>query len=467
MLVFSMRIGGPMTLCEVVPGSGTTAGRLAAAQPPAPGPAVSGWAVVEIRPDETWGRLLVVPAPGAAEAVEIAAAASTPQPGDLGELAPMIEAHLGALHVANGDLSHAVDALTRGATARTTSQARDNCLGALAHVEAIRGDLRRAAHHAGQVRRTSPVRSPGAAHAHLARAWIALERGEWAEVRRRLDGMADTLPPDHDPWLVTSRLLLEATLLLATGQPDAATRLLAADGDVGGPGDRSDWLSELLEILRAEALLASGESQRALAAVTPMPLRASVRAAVVAAAARRSIGDVRGAQAVLGGAVEHLERAPLAVQIDAWLLESRLAEDRGKHDRARLLTDRALKLATAERMRRPLIREWRWLRAFVDRDPALLRSHREFLSTCRPRTEALPTHGFTDAGPGLLLGASLTEREGEVLDLVAQMYSTDEIAAALFVSSNTVKTHLKGIFGKLCVNRRADAVRRGRQLGLC
>ena len=65
------------------------------------------------------------------------------------------------------------------------------------------------------------------------------------------------------------------------------------------------------------------------------------------------------------------------------------------------------------------------------------------------------------------MGAPLTEREGQVLDLLAQMYSTDEIAAALYVSSNTVKTHLKGIFGKLCVNRRVEAVRRGRQLGLC
>ena len=54
-----------------------------------------------------------------------------------------------------------------------------------------------------------------------------------------------------------------------------------------------------------------------------------------------------------------------------------------------------------------------------------------------------------------------------MLDLLARMYSTDEIAATLFVSANTVKTHLKGIYAKLCVNRRADAVRRGRQLGLC
>ena len=45
------------------------------------------------------------------------------------------------------------------------------------------------------------------------------------------------------------------------------------------------------------------------------------------------------------------------------------------------------------------------------------------------------------------------------------MNSTEEIAEALFVSTNTVKTHLKGIFGKLGVNRRVDAVRHGRTLG--
>ena len=61
----------------------------------------------------------------------------------------------------------------------------------------------------------------------------------------------------------------------------------------------------------------------------------------------------------------------------------------------------------------------------------------------------------------------LTQREAEVLDLLADMYSTDEIAAELFLSVNTVKTHIKGVFRKLDVNRRNAAVRRGRELGLC
>jgi LuxR family maltose regulon positive regulatory protein len=62
---------------------------------------------------------------------------------------------------------------------------------------------------------------------------------------------------------------------------------------------------------------------------------------------------------------------------------------------------------------------------------------------------------------------TLTAREAQVLGLLADMCSTDEIASELFLSVNTVKTYVRGILRKLSVNRRVDAVRRGRELGLC
>ena len=127
--------------------------------------------------------------------------------------------------------------------------------------------------------------------------------------------------------------------------------------------------------------------------------------------------------------------------------------------------DRALRTATTEQLREPLLGEWTWLRRSVDRDPALVRAHREFLSSCE--TDAATSGRVEPVHAGDMTATRLTEREGQVLQLLAQMYSTEEIAAELFVSANTVKTHLKGIFGKLCVNRRVDAVRRGRQFGLC
>ena len=60
----------------------------------------------------------------------------------------------------------------------------------------------------------------------------------------------------------------------------------------------------------------------------------------------------------------------------------------------------------------------------------------------------------------------LTDRELAVLRLLASDLSRREIAEALYVSPNTVKTHVKGIYRKLDASTREDAVGRARELGL-
>ena len=60
----------------------------------------------------------------------------------------------------------------------------------------------------------------------------------------------------------------------------------------------------------------------------------------------------------------------------------------------------------------------------------------------------------------------ITRRELEVLDLIAQGMSNREIAARLYVSENTVKTHSSRVFDKLGAARRTQAVQRGKELGL-
>jgi LuxR family maltose regulon positive regulatory protein len=60
----------------------------------------------------------------------------------------------------------------------------------------------------------------------------------------------------------------------------------------------------------------------------------------------------------------------------------------------------------------------------------------------------------------------LSERELEVLRLLPSQLSQREIAAQLYVSFNTVRTHTRVIFRKLGVNSRAEAVTRARELGL-
>ena len=60
----------------------------------------------------------------------------------------------------------------------------------------------------------------------------------------------------------------------------------------------------------------------------------------------------------------------------------------------------------------------------------------------------------------------ITPREHEILGLIAEGMSNREIGERLFVSENTVKTHSSRLFDKLGVNRRVQAVLKGRELGL-
>jgi LuxR family maltose regulon positive regulatory protein len=60
----------------------------------------------------------------------------------------------------------------------------------------------------------------------------------------------------------------------------------------------------------------------------------------------------------------------------------------------------------------------------------------------------------------------LTERELVVVELLDSPMTQRQIAAALYVSVNTLKSHLLAVYRKLEVNSRAEAVRRARDLGL-
>jgi ATP/maltotriose-dependent transcriptional regulator MalT len=67
---------------------------------------------------------------------------------------------------------------------------------------------------------------------------------------------------------------------------------------------------------------------------------------------------------------------------------------------------------------------------------------------------------------GRLRELSITKRELEILELIAQGMSNREIAEKLFVSENTVKTHSSHLFDKLSAKRRTQAVQIGKELGL-
>jgi LuxR family maltose regulon positive regulatory protein len=115
-----------------------------------------------------------------------------------------------------------------------------------------------------------------------------------------------------------------------------------------------------------------------------------------------------------------------------------------------------------------------YLRTFLDEGPALI----ELLELYRPEDQQLAGYrqNLLEAAPGQdrsgiqaasqALVEPLTDRELEVLQLIAAGNTNPEIADALFLTQNTVKVHTRNIYGKLGVNNRTRAASVGREMGL-
>jgi LuxR family transcriptional regulator, maltose regulon positive regulatory protein len=131
----------------------------------------------------------------------------------------------------------------------------------------------------------------------------------------------------------------------------------------------------------------------------------------------------------------------------------------------------AEELAAALELARPELLRW----PFIDTPPQarrLLRTHprlQEPGGWLNPSSGAQPRVGGNrapEAAAGPVVVQDLSEREMEVLRYLAEMLSTAEIAATMFISVNTVRTHIRSILRKLAVSRRNQAVRRARERGL-
>jgi LuxR family maltose regulon positive regulatory protein len=100
-------------------------------------------------------------------------------------------------------------------------------------------------------------------------------------------------------------------------------------------------------------------------------------------------------------------------------------------------------------------------------DAPALRSAQATLARIKPRLAAGAASSQSSSHPAAAISVeTLTAREIEVLRLVALGRSNSQIAAELFVTVGTVKSHLHTVAGKLGAANRVEAVARGRELGL-
>lgn len=190
----------------------------------------------------------------------------------------------------------------------------------------------------------------------------------------------------------------------------------------------------------------------------------SPEAAVALAHVRAVAGDGEGAQRALAPALAADRQVPDWVRLQAWLIDARLAYQGGDDARGRRSLAPALRLAEREQLRLPIAAERSWLGTALRRDPALASGHRALLGPALGSALGHDQPG-APAAPVLVV-EPLTEREREVLVHLAGMLNAAEVAEEMYLSVNTVKTHLKNIYRKLAATRRSEAVRRARQLEL-
>jgi LuxR family maltose regulon positive regulatory protein len=113
-----------------------------------------------------------------------------------------------------------------------------------------------------------------------------------------------------------------------------------------------------------------------------------------------------------------------------------------------------------------------YVRTFVDQGEAIGRLLRQALSEGIAPNYAARLLAAFDAEIELTppamdaLVEPLTEREVEVLRLIAAGLSNPEIAEELFIAVSTVKSHVNHIYGKLGVDNRVQAINRARSLAL-
>jgi LuxR family maltose regulon positive regulatory protein len=164
---------------------------------------------------------------------------------------------------------------------------------------------------------------------------------------------------------------------------------------------------------------------------------------------------------------------PLQTRVGGLLLEASHQLSDGHERRAAAALERSLRLAAPEQLRRPFREAPADVRRLLRRDVDVAVRHRwlggagkDVRSGPQPMIPRQAAGGREVAGvhqPAHLI-EPLTVKEREVLGHLAELLTTDEIAGVMFVSVNTVRTHVRNILRKLDASRRNEAVRRARTL---
>jgi LuxR family transcriptional regulator, maltose regulon positive regulatory protein len=303
--------------------------------------------------------------------------------------------------------------------------------------------------------------------AALAQALVSLRRDDLSTAQRLLERIDSQLTGQFpgEPSVSAVAGLIRARGLLADGDATAATALLARLRETWGPAHPA--LADVLTIAEGEVALRVGSTGRARAVLLLVEEgehfdRADGR--LLRGGLLISEGDFKTALEAVepcldGGA----DGVTLQERISGLLIAAVAQRRLGSTDEAAGLLEQALALAEPDGA----------YRAFLDGGAAV----RSAMTVLIPPTsrhagfagrilERFDAQASRPAGTADAVSVPLTDSERAVLRFLPSHMTNEEISQALFLSINTVKTHLRSAYRKLGVSSRREAIARGRRLGL-
>jgi LuxR family maltose regulon positive regulatory protein len=339
-------------------------------------------------------------------------------------------------------------------------------LAGLAWVELAQGRLRRSARLARAAIDLAETRGwERSFKTTLALAALALVEYEWDDLdsaAEHVRQLATTARVSDDRAGRGWAAAIDALLGLAVGGDAADLGLQRLQGERGDVATvDSPPLRRFTARIEPRLLAATGESDQAESLLVESLHQESSSSGLLATKARLRLmaGDPAAALESLAAPAD---AAHPAVAVERAVLAALAHQTAGDEAAALAALDEALSLAEPEGIRRPLVEAGSILRELLARHLRRSPSHRWFAAELLRQLDGAGGNGVA---PAELL-EPLSPREAEVLRYLPTMMSNADIAAELFVSVNTVKTHVKSIYRKLDATRRPDAVRRARQLHL-
>jgi LuxR family maltose regulon positive regulatory protein len=307
---------------------------------------------------------------------------------------------------------------------------------------------------------------PVAGLAYLALGMAMVSQGRLEAGERLLEHAERTLRAEAEPAAGMRLRYARGLLEFVSGRHDAALSAFQAAERLARVLVTEHTLARRLRSHLLQALVRKGEEQRVEQALADMDeeQRGSGEMRNAIAVLQLARGDPAAATVALAPVIDGsaaLTNAHLWI-VQAFLLEATARDALGDAGAARRALERALDLAKPESILLPFL---------FDPAPELLERHRrhgtahaalisQILNVLTGRKPAAPP------GAAERLREPLSSSEIRVLRYLPTKLSVPEIADQLYLSVNTVKTHMRHVYDKLGVHRRHEAVEQARTMGL-